>query len=86
MFLVKVYRRVDNMQMPGTEEGQGFYKYKTFRNFVRYVIDNPKHVLYNVCRGSEYYIKVFKCTEETKDSPEEELELVLDGKNVIYTG
>lgn len=81
MFLVTVYRRIDDSVVEEDGLGQGAYQYKTFNNFVRYVIDNKKHSLYNIVRGSEYYIKVYKAEEQEEQEPE----LIFDGHYAIYS-
>jgi len=62
MFLVKIFK--DNQQISGNSYGQGFYQHKTFRNFKRHVLDNPKHVLNKTCKN--WNIKVYECSEYNK--------------------
>lgn len=78
MFLVNVYRREGLQQVLGNCDGQGFYHYKTFKNFKKFILDNPTHMVFHSYRNPKYFLKVYECTENTKYNDESDLRLVLN--------
>jgi hypothetical protein len=58
MIIAEVYRRDDDSQVLGNVDGQGFYKYKTLKNFEKFVLNNPTHMLFHTYRNPMVYIKL----------------------------
>jgi hypothetical protein len=58
MMIVELYDRLAHTQILGNTEGQGVYKYKTMKNFEKYVLNNPSHILFHTYRDPRKYIRI----------------------------